>query len=267
MERKKVIPRNRMAQLLYRATGNPPGTLPSSAISNCFPGLEFDFKAFWRRVFEGIVLLEWDNYVIEADPKHNKLVGHRLLRVGEYNLTTTVFGPVIPDGTNRYLPADGSPGIVTMEWSNALAYLMTKQGRSVTCYFTKDKAPIAQPLPEDLSQLLDVELTVRQLLHRESASPSKDLLLPGELTQGLCSPWQHDFRECSCYYWPASRPDYINIEPTAEGTSKGDNWLAKKRTGSYVLDDRRDSRLVSYDELFLEWEKMLQFEIEGRDST
>ena len=37
----------------YRAAGNPPSTLPHSAISNCFPGLEFDFRNVWRRMFVG----------------------------------------------------------------------------------------------------------------------------------------------------------------------------------------------------------------------
>jgi hypothetical protein len=30
---------------------------------------------------------------------------------------------------------------------------------------------------------------------------------PGELGQGLCSPWQHDFRDCQCFYWAANHPD------------------------------------------------------------
>jgi hypothetical protein len=34
---------------------------------------------------------------------------------------------------------------------------------------------------------------------------------PGELTQALCSPWQHDFRDCSCHYWPANRPDIVHL--------------------------------------------------------
>lgn len=30
---------------------------------------------------------------------------------------------------------------------------------------------------------------------------------PGELTSGLCSPWQFDFQACTCGFWPAQRPD------------------------------------------------------------
>ena len=34
---------------------------------------------------------------------------------------------------------------------------------------------------------------------------------------------------------------------------------------SIILDDRKDSRLVTYDDLFLRWEKMLRFQVRGRD--
>ena len=44
-------------------------------------------------------------------------------------------------------------------------------------------------------------------------------------------------------------------------------WLQKERTGDYVLDGRRDERLITYDDLFKEWEKVLQFEIRGRDAA
>jgi hypothetical protein len=43
-------------------------------------------------------------------------------------------------------------------------------------------------------------------------------------------------------------------------------WMAKKRTGSYIPDDRKDSRLLSYDDLFKDWEYHLKFIIQGRDA-
>ena len=45
----------------------PPVSHPSSAISNCFPGLEFDFRAIWRRIFVGIVHVGNNNYVVEVE--------------------------------------------------------------------------------------------------------------------------------------------------------------------------------------------------------
>ncbi|MDL2405203.1 hypothetical protein PY650_05955 [Rhizobium calliandrae] len=263
----KIDPRNQMAQLHYRATGNPANSLPNAAISNCFPGLEYDFKAFWRRAFVGIVLLECDNYVIETDDAYKELLHHRLLRVEDRPVVTTATGPQIPGGGAGPLVTPGNPnGVAAMEWSNVLTFAMRRQGESVKCFFTEDVADVSVPIPDDLGAMLEVNLQVRRMLDGETAAPAKDLLNPGELTQGLCSPWQHDYRECACYYWPASRPDFVNVELGEDGLSHGDNWMSKRRTGEYALDDRHDGRFVSYDDLFKDWERMLHFEIKGRDA-
>ena len=50
------------------------------------------------------------------------------------------------------------------------------------------------------------------------------------------------------------------------GLSAGDNWFQRTRTGSYVPDDYADGRLIMYDELFRDWEKLLKFQIGGRDA-
>jgi hypothetical protein len=106
---------------------------------------------------------------------------------------------------------------------------------------------------------------VRPFFEGQTAVISSTLADAGELTQGLCSPWQNDYRECSCYYWASARPDYVNVEPSQSGASAGDNWLQKKRTGDYIPDDYVDTRMVLYDDLFLEWEKWLRIQIGGRD--
>jgi hypothetical protein len=265
----EIKAKNLTAQLLHRAVGNPANTLPSSAISNCFPGLEYDFKNFWRRAFVGLVFLEWDNFVTEVDSKDEslrKLLHHRLLKMDGRDLVVPVTGPQSPGGSSVDLPS-GKPGVVMMEWSNALAVVRSRQGGKVKCHFTAKRSDTPVPVPADTRDMIEVELTMRPVFEPDSLELTPDALEPGELTQGLCSPWQHDYRECSCYYWPASRPDYANVERTPEGVSRGDNWLAKQRkTGEYVLDDRRDSRLVSYDDLFLGWEKELHFLVKGRDA-
>src|SRR5262249_5198431 len=136
-----------------------------------------------------------------------------------------------------------------MEWSNALMRLWSKQGELVQCDFTLEEALKDAPIPEH-GKTLSVQLRLRKVFtapaHNTSApsvSINPELLKPGELTQGLCSPWQNDYRECACYYWAASRPDYVNVQPGPDGRSQGDNWLQKQRTGNYVADNRHDSRL------------------------
>jgi hypothetical protein len=261
-----IKPINRMAQVMHRSVGSPASALPDTAISNCFPGLEFDFKGFWRRAFVGIVLQEWDNYVVDVEqPEHENLRFHRLLQVDGRGVLTRVTGPVIPGGGDDGLSLPPGGDVVTMEWSNSLAFVMQRQGAVVDCLFTSKRSDDPVALPFNLKETVLVRLEVRRLLE-DSGAPSLGALKPGELTQGLCSPWQHDYRECACYYWPATRPDYVNVEPGPNGVSRGDNWMAKNRTGSYVLDDRVDSRLLSYEDLFSSWEAMLRFQIRGRDS-
>jgi hypothetical protein len=273
-QRRRIDPKNLTAQLYYRAAGNSPGTLPDSAISNCYPGLEFDFRNVWKRILVGIELHEADNFVVKAEAPYQHLVGHRLLRVDGEAVVTQVSGPQRPNGPSVSLTTGQNPfGAVALEWSNALARVLhEKAGQKVVCELTAEPSDQPRPLPEvDGGKTIEVELEVRRFFEPGQAVVTRELAEPGELTQSLCSPWQNDYRECACYYWAASRPDYVNVEPTAEGTSTGDNWMQKERAPAqmtprhYILDDRADSRLVSYDDLFQKWEEMLRFEIGGKD--
>lgn len=263
----KLKPNNLTAQIHYRGAGNPISVLPRTAISNCFPGLEFDFRNLWRRTFEGIVLIENNNYVVEAeDAQYQDLVHRRLLRVDGKATVVATQGPVFPGGSSQTLITESNPnGVSFMEWSNLLAQVLQKQGQEVECEFTKEK-PAATQVLADNTETIKVTLKVRKFFQDGSAALNPGLLKPGELTQGLCAPWQNDYRECACYYWAASRPDYVNVEPSKDGLSHGDMWLAKKRTGSYIPDNRVDSRLFSYDDLFQNWEGELSFIIRGKDA-
>jgi hypothetical protein len=87
-----------------------------------------------------------------------------------------VSGPVIPGGGDDGLLLAPNAGVVTMEWSNALAFVLQRQGQKVKC------------------------------------------------------------------------------------------GMSKERSGDYVLDDRADSRMISYVDLFKEWEKMLKFQVKGQDA-
>ncbi|MBF4519398.1 hypothetical protein IRZ71_23900 [Flavobacterium sp. ANB] len=262
---------NLTAQLHYRGTGNPIAVLPRTAISNCFPGLEFDFRNLWRRAFNGIVLIENNNYVLETDPEFEYLKGHRLVAIERKPTMVQTFGPVFPDGDNVPLKTDANPnGVSFMEWSNSMVHVLQKQGQEVKCHFTKEKS--VEEVVVDLKELdnkgkyIEVTLVVNKIFDGNSAAFSDTILQPGELTQGLCAPWQNDYRECSCYYWAASRPDFVNIVPDENGLSTGDLWMSKKRTGSYIPDDWKNSRLISYQDLFENWQGELNFIIEGKDA-
>jgi hypothetical protein len=268
-----IAPRNLAAQLSYRGRGNPPVTHPSSAISNCFPGLEFDFRAIWRRFLVGILLSENNNYVVGYEEEaYQDLVGCRLLRINDRPLAVKTQGPVMPGRGPTTLTTGDSPDAVSfMEWSNTVALLLQYQGKKVRCEFTKEPAE-KEVLPgnKDVATRV-VELEVRQLFEQTSIGGTSQplpalaeaLTRPGELSQGLCSPWQNDYRECACYYWAASRPDYVNVVAATDGASRGDNWLQRENTGSYIVDNADFQSLLNYDDLFKSWESVLRFVVGG----
>ncbi|MBO9611137.1 MAG: hypothetical protein J7619_00505 [Dyadobacter sp.] len=266
-----LVPSNLTAQLHYRGKGNPVSVLPRTAISNCFPGLEFDFRNLWRRAFQGIVLIENNNYVIDADKSLAHLVHHRLVAIDGKPTMVATSGPVFPDGDSVPLRTEANPnGVSFMEWSNSMVNVLQKQGQQVACYFTAEQS--THEVVVDLDKLDDpalytkVMLTVNKVFEGDSATLSEQIIRPGELTQGLCAPWQNDYRECACYYWAASRPDYVNVVPDEKGLSTGDSWMARKRTGKYIPDDRVNTRLLSYDDLFINWQGELNFIVEGKDA-
>jgi hypothetical protein len=228
------------------------------------------------------------------------LAGRRLLRVvvpdpdgeGEMALPmmTPIKGPASSDPDGKVdLTTNMNPfGLAALEWSNALARVLPHAGNKVRCDFSKDVAweqqqllystdviAADEQLSEDMSWEQDLSpesknyvsfnLEIRPFFKDDTAVISDALAQAGELTQGLCSPWQNDYRECSCYYWASARPDFVNVTTTAAGFAAGDNWMQRKRTGSYIADDYADMRLMMYDELFRDWEAKLRFQVGGHD--
>jgi hypothetical protein len=218
-------------------------------------------------------LSENNNYVVGCeDAKYKDLVGRRLLKINDRPLSVVTKGPVMPGRVPVTLGTGDSPNAVSfMEWSNTVALLVSHQGAMVRCEFTRGEAEI-EVLPDDPKvQMQILELEVRHIFERVEIDGSlqrlavlaRALAQPGELSQGLCSPWQNDYRECACYYWAASRPDYVNVVPADDGTSRGDNWMQRENTGTYVVDNRNFESSLSYDDLFKAWESVLRFVVQG----
>jgi hypothetical protein len=250
-----IDPKNLTAQWLYAAAGNPAGTRPDTAIANCFPGLEFDFRNIWRRILIGIELHEADDLVVAVDPaapaEIQALRGKRLVSVNGVPVVTPVTGPRTPGAADEVLFA-----ATNLEWTNALADVVTRPGTKVRCAFQDSDA---NGLPTGPVTTIDLE--VRALL--DGPVLDRDAVKPGELTQSLCSPWQNDYRECGCYYWAASRPDFVNVD-TSGAASQGHNWLQKARTAA-TPKDYFATNLVTYEELFKAWASLLKFVEHGND--
>ena len=282
---RRIEAKNLSAQLQYRAAGNPPSTLPHAAISNAFPGLEMDFRNVWKLILAGIELHESSNFVVAVDkdapPEVQKLAeGFRLMKVEGIEVTAPVRGPK-QDGGSEVVPLPDAFGDTRMalEWSNALAALVHKHGgKKVTCVFEPLPDPKqTKPNQTEPNQTIELSLVMRPFFEEAEvegkrvrrAVISKELAPPGALTQSLCSPWQNDYRECACFYWAATRPDYVNVEARPDGTSAGDNWMQKDRDENtpilYMVDDWLDPNLVSYSDLFRHWERSLRFITGGED--
>jgi len=272
----KIKAKNLSAQLLYVGTGNPPTTHPHSAISNAFPGLEMDFRNAWRRILKGLQLHESSNLVVavddDADPRLRMLSsGWRLVMIEDTRLMVPVKGPLIVGGPIVDLPDNGfQDPLMPLEWSNALASILSEHaGRTVRCKFENvlDKTLAPVEFDIELRPFFAISTVNGETLKQPVIS--RDLAPPGELTQSLCSPWQSDYRECACFYWAATRPDYVNVETGPEGESTGHNWMQKDRTPEtpklYLPDDWMDPELVTYLELYRQWEKSLRFVIDGKD--
>ncbi len=253
-----IDPRNVTAQLHHRAAGNPPSTLPDAAISNCFPGLEFDFRNVWRRLFEGIEIHEASGYVVSGEGDLGRLAGRYLIEVAGLPTFVDVRGPSEAE-------EDAQLGSTFLEWSNALADVVREHtGEAVPCQFI-DFGP--DPPTTEM-----VELRIRPLFARSDVTNEslpvldENVAEPGDLTQSLCSPWQNDYRECGCYYWAASRPDYVNVESTEQGPSIGNNWMAKEREPKrYERDSAEDPNQLDYEDLFRDWQARLRFIVGGQD--
>jgi hypothetical protein len=247
-----IKPTNMTAQLLHAARGNPPSVLAEAAISNCFPGLELDFRNLWKNLFEGIELHEAGlgesgHRVVGVDAgsaaaQAGVVVFSRLVSVDGISLEGFLEEPSQP--TNR---------TTALELGNALAAVFARQGAAVQCVFDNGAG-----------QVVSVGLRVRRVL--EAGGVPEALAEPGALTQSLCSPWQADYRECGCYYWAASRPDFVNVD----AAGAGQDWMQRDRApgAAYAADQggRSPDTHITYEDLYRAWETHLRFIIAGRDS-
>jgi hypothetical protein len=147
------------------------------------------------------------------------------------------------------------PERFAMEFFNSLADVVQKAGQSVACVFSNSSN----------NATVTSSLQVRPIF--DGAALSKDLLEPGAMTQGLCSPWQADYRECACFYWAASRPDFVNVE-VAGGQARGHNWMQNNRGpgDDYAEDVPGSPGQITYDDLYTRWEQVLKFIVAGKDS-
>jgi hypothetical protein len=284
----KLIPRNVAALRrgqntsgpVRQAPGNPVSTRLESGVGNCFPGLECDLRNLERRFFP---FLEVNIQDTEIDVASVDMASVK---------TAAGNGKITSDAAGIYQQIDtGLAGgrkwtITQMQGTFGLLGMQTLTIANL-------RAPSAgeNRLPPDawtavrlLTEGTSVQITLRQgtttrVLVGERARYLDDngalaeMFLPGELTQSLCSPWTHDFRDCGCFYWASNHPDIaLPLLPVpAPTTPEINTWVPWERADRTLnalpapaTVDEPDE-LVYY-EINAKWQS-LNFVIEDRETV
>ncbi|TMV03340.1 hypothetical protein FGK63_19385 [Ruegeria sediminis] len=230
----RVKPRNLTARAAYRVPGNPDNTRLDGSVGNCFPGLEMDVRDLDRRFFPGLVFnaVRVPLSPVAEAPKNTQ--GFHLVFV-DY-----MYDPMLPDDSpddwvQTLLSAyRGEVGAKLGEGRWFLSWV--EQGGRRIDFHDKDRTPydgmlvwrFVRSLESGSDNPVSVALVRRDhegavdaepvVLHgyrrryRTEAGVFDDAYDPGELTQSLCNPWSHDFRDCGCHYWPSNHPDVVMAE-------------------------------------------------------
>ncbi len=213
----KIFPRNLTARAAMRVPGNPDTTRLESGVGNCFPGLEFDHRNLDRRFFPGLVFefgedgaqlltVEPDDPDVSGDLARDlRAAKGRALRNGTWFLSA-----MTQAGKRIEMPKRGD--LAMLHW------------RLVRCL---EPGPVTIELERREETRSAPAQTVELAgMRRTFVYPTTGVIssayAAGELTQSLCSPWMHDFRDCACFYWASNHPDIVLAEdPPAEPALPG----------------------------------------------
>ncbi|MGH4024117.1 MAG: ferritin-like domain-containing protein [Pseudonocardiaceae bacterium] len=226
----RIFPRNLTAEAAYNVPGNPPSTRPESGVANCFPGLEYDQRTLDRRFLPGLLVTYVsqadasaaslarqgarvvevdlsDNALVRPDPGYAQLAGELRAQLND------LAGRLSPDqpwfvsaveqaGTHLDFVDDQG---VNLDGLVAWRLIRSLRPGLVTVTVTQRPAP-----EQSTEQPPSLQLTGWRRVYTDPRTGVIDTTYqPGELTQSLCSPWTHDFRDCSCTYWASNHPDIV----------------------------------------------------------
>ena len=241
----KLLPRNvaalRRSQMPEAATrvtaGNPISTRLESGVGNCFPGLEFDMRNLERRFFPflevefgadsngqaAIFVVSVDRAAVSAAAVAGTITSNQ---ADAYGQVADALGPGVQWTVSQI---DGDFGPLGQRAITLTTLQPTSTGDN---RLPIDAWTAARLLVEDsvvtlklttvpaVSGSRDVTLTGRRTRYLDETGALATIFQPGELTQSLCSPWTHDFRDCACFYWASNHPD-IALPPMPTDLSGG----------------------------------------------
>lgn len=294
----RIFPRNLTAEAAYNVLGNPPSTRPESGVANCFPGLEYDHRTLDCRFFPGldVVYLAQGTAlgvrVMTVDPNENTV----RRPPAEYASIARTLRPQL-GALAAQLSADTPWFVWSLEQAGTRIALVDETGahldgltawrlvrslRPGPVTLVVRQRPPDQPVPPDQPPQT-IQLDGWRRTYTDPRTGVIDATYqPGELTQSLCSPWQHDFRDCSCTYWASNHPDIVfpavpRDEPTQPGGLPTDpaeqiriSWLRDPDVAEVhgqALPSQRDNRPfeASYFQINHRWQD-LSIVLEGRET-
>ncbi|HEY9659936.1 MAG TPA: ferritin-like domain-containing protein, partial [Allocoleopsis sp.] len=301
MTSQKIFPRNLTARLAYQAAGNPVSSRLEDEVGNCFPGLGIDLRNLDRRFFPGLVFNFAGREHRELDPQKPELYGARLASVeNECDPDLHTGNPVAIALLAEFHSPRGK-ALCQGEW---FIETIEQDGKEIALY---DRNSKGASIPMDGMAVWRIVRSLRpssvrlKLIRRDSVDENgqhprvelngwrrqfidaetgtlNEVYQPGELVQSLCSPWQHDMRDCACMYWASNRPDVVFAEISAESeaellTSEDVNlrldWLRSDREASgrvFAPNSYRELRKHQMDnhEINSRWME-LNFVLESRE--
>ncbi len=269
----KIFPRNLTARAAYQVVGNPDISRPEDSVGNCFPGLDLDVRNLDRRFFPGLVF----DFVWEAQPPEPDRFGALLMYpdgYGDNDLRPEYLDhlhddddPVEIDGLRRALyrrlVGDDGQTLAKGDW-----YLDWVQQKNSKVFMDRDGVPLDGQIVWRIVRGLEPGRLTIGLRRRDAVKPGERQTMtfegwrrrftspktgvissayqPGELLMSMCSPWQHDFRDCACHYWASNRPDVVHGEvamPT--GTPSRDAGSKAVSIAARLIDWMRADRSPS----------------------
>ena len=234
----KLLPRNvaamRVGQGAVAAAevtaGNPVSTRLESGIGNFFPGLECDLRNLERRFFPFLEIdTDFLQIVIRAVDLDGVTANEQALgaeRVATYRTIagdlrdgnawsvvsiTGDFGPLGEQTVTLAALSGESSGLGRAPPDAWTAIRLLKEGAQVTLALLRAPGGDQRTLSGPRMRYLDPGGALARMF------------APGELTQSLCSPWTHDFRDCACFYWASNHPD-IALPPLPTSPDDDPRW-------------------------------------------
>jgi hypothetical protein len=232
----KLLPRNISARrkgldpasATRTTSGNPVSARLESGIGNCFPGLECDLRNLERRFFpflevdvnfargsievaavdvEGATAAAAAGAISAADLGNYRVIQRDIGRaIWSVSIIDGDFGPLgrqTVTVSNLGTPSFGARRPPADAWT---ALRLLKEQSEVTLTLRRSPGPG------------QITLTGARVRYLDDDGALSRLFEPGELTQSLCSPWTHDFRDCGCYYWASNHPD-IALPPLPDAST------------------------------------------------